>query len=94
MNYYLRLADNFVAACLFLVIFRLAVNIFGGFSAIYAKIRLGGYRLQQDRPENASAIMHALTHRRTNRKHNSSGRASVGRAEPLGVEKKRRKVSN
>jgi len=34
-----------VEACLFLVVFRLAVKIFGGFTAT-AKIRLGGYRLR------------------------------------------------
>jgi len=34
-----------LTACLFLVVFRLAVKIFGGFTATSAKIRLGGYRL-------------------------------------------------
>jgi len=32
-----------LTACLFLVVFRLAVNIFGGFAATSAKIGLGGY---------------------------------------------------
>jgi len=35
-----------LTACLFLVVFRLAVKIFGGFTATSAKIRLGGYRLR------------------------------------------------
>ena len=35
-----------LTACLFLVVFRLAVKIFGGFTATSAKIRFGGYRLR------------------------------------------------
>jgi len=41
MNY-LRLAENFLVstACLFLVVFQLAVKVFGGFAATSAKIWL------------------------------------------------------
>ena len=34
-----------LTACLFLVVFWLAVKIFGSFTATFAEIRLGGYRL-------------------------------------------------
>jgi len=48
MNYFAASREfcGGLTACLFFVVFRLAVKIFGGFAAISAKIRLGGYRLR------------------------------------------------
>ena len=48
MNYFAASREfcDGLTACLFFVVFRLAVKICGGFAATSAKILLGGYRLR------------------------------------------------